>query len=159
MLALHTILHPTDFSDRSEYAFRLACALSRDYNAHLVVLHVIQPLVIGDGEGVIPPEPDIARSAARDQLHRLDVPSELRVDRQLAYGDPVTEILQVADEVGTDLIVMGTHGRTGLGRLFMGSVAEQVLRRAQCPVLTLKMPFMSHAESVPAGAPLATTAR
>ena len=56
-------------------------------------------------------------------------------------GDPVVEILEVTREAPCDLIVMGTHGRTGLGRLLMGSVAEQVLRRASCPVLTVRTPF------------------
>lgn len=158
MLALQTILHPTDFSDRSEYAFRLACALARDYGARLVVIHVLAPPVIGYGEGVIPPEPDLMRAEARHQLESLPMPQDLHIDRQIAEGEPVTEVLRAADEVGADLIVMGTHGRTGVGRLLMGSVAELVVRRAPCPVLTLKMPFVPHAESVAAGAPLATTA-
>jgi nucleotide-binding universal stress UspA family protein len=65
----------------------------------------------------------------------------VEAERRLEEGDPVEAILRVAEEIGADLIVMGTHGRTGLSRLFMGSVAEQVLRRAPCPVLTLKSPF------------------
>jgi len=56
-------------------------------------------------------------------------------------GDVATEILRLAQETGSDLIVMGTHGRTGLARLLMGSVAEQVVRKAPCPVLTVKTPF------------------
>jgi universal stress protein A len=59
----------------------------------------------------------------------------------VAEGDPAEMILRVAEEVHADLIVMGTHGRTGLSRLLMGSVAEQVVRRAPCPVLTMKAPF------------------
>lgn len=148
MLNLQTILHPTDFSERSDYAFRLACSLARDYRGQLVLLHVLTPQVVGYGDGVLPPDPDFIRSESRHQLAVLPTPSELLVDRQIVEGDPVNEILQVADEVGADLIVMGTHGRTGLGRLFMGSVAEQVMRRASCPVLTLKMPFTPHAHSV-----------
>ncbi len=159
MLALQTILHPTDFSDRSDYAFRLACSLARDYNAHLVIVHVLAPPVIGYGEGVIPPEPDLMRAEARHQLASLAAPSELRVERQVIEGDPVTEILQVADEVDADLIVMGTHGRTGMGRFFMGSIAEQVLRRASCPVLTLKMPFTPHSVAAGVGAPVTASVK
>jgi nucleotide-binding universal stress UspA family protein len=62
------------------------------------------------------------------------------VERHVRDGDPSEEILAVARETRSDLIVMGTHGRTGVGRLLMGSVAEQVMRRATCPVLTVKTP-------------------
>jgi len=65
----------------------------------------------------------------------------VRAERRLAEGDAVEETLRVAQEANADLIVMGTHGWTGLGRLLMGSVAEQVVRRASCPVLTVKAPF------------------
>jgi nucleotide-binding universal stress UspA family protein len=64
------------------------------------------------------------------------------VEHQLLFvGDPAAEILRVAQAVKADLIVLGTHGRTGLGRLLMGSVAEQVVRRAPCPVVTVKAPL------------------
>lgn len=75
---------------------------------------------------------------------------EVLVEHRLREGDAAAEILQVADEVGADLIVLGTHGRTGLGRVLMGSVAEAVLRRARCPVLTLKSP-LPEAESASRG--------
>jgi nucleotide-binding universal stress UspA family protein len=66
--------------------------------------------------------------------------THLPVERRLEEGDPVTQILGIAEEESCDLIVMGTQGRTGLGRILMGSVAEQVMRKATCPVLTVKMP-------------------
>jgi nucleotide-binding universal stress UspA family protein len=76
-----------------------------------------------------------------DELNRMAIPDQqIRAERRLEEGDPVTHILRVARETSCDLIVMGTHGRTGLGRLVMGSVAEQVVRKALCPVLTVKMP-------------------
>jgi len=142
MLAVNTILHPTDFSERSQYAFWLACSLARDYGARLVVLHVAVPAVVY-GEGVVvPPSPEELRAATQEQLDRLQAPrADVRAERRLAEGDAVEEILRVAKEANADLIVMGTHGRTGLGRLLMGSVAEQVVRRASCPVLTVKAPF------------------
>jgi nucleotide-binding universal stress UspA family protein len=157
MLPLHTLLHPTDFSERSEYAFRLACSLARDYGARLVVLHVVTPPVVIYGEGVVPPEPEMFRAEAQEKLNRLEAPAPgVGMERRLTEGDPVAEILRLARESGADLIVLGTHGRTGLGRLLMGSVAEQVVRQAPCPVLTIRMPF-AEAVSVPAGAPLAAT--
>jgi len=142
MLPIRTILHPTDFSERSVYALHLACALTRDYGARLVVLHVAAAPLIIAAEGALPLEPDSVARAEKDQLDRLDVPDVgVRAERQLAEGDPVTEILRVAGEIHADLIVMGTHGRTGLERLLLGSVAELVMRKAPCPVLTSRTPF------------------
>jgi nucleotide-binding universal stress UspA family protein len=149
MLPIRTILHPTDFSDRSDYAFRLACSLSRDYDARLVILHVASPpvTVVGDAMWVGPIEPNFTE--LKDKLLRLKGPDPKRVERRLEEGDPAAEILRVARESKCDLIVMGTHGRRGLGRLLMGSVAEQVVRKAPCPVVTVKAPFVEPA-SVPA---------
>jgi nucleotide-binding universal stress UspA family protein len=143
MLAIRTILHPTDFSEPSQYALGLACALARDYGARLIVLHVAEMPTVASADGVVVPlNPEEVRGAAREQLDRLQVPQAIiRAERRLEQGDAVTEILRVAQEVHADLIVLGTHGRTGLGRLLMGSVAEQVLRRAMCPVLTAKAPL------------------
>jgi len=156
MLAIHTILHPTDFSEHSQYAFALACALARDYGARLVVLHVVTVPVVVYGEGVVPPNPEEVRAKARDQLTRLQVPhGDVRAERQLEDGDAHEATLRVAQEIQADLIVMGTHGRTGLGRLVMGSVAEQVVRKATCPVLTVRRPFP---ETVPEAQPSAAGA-
>jgi nucleotide-binding universal stress UspA family protein len=143
MMPIHTLLHPTDFSEHSRHAFQLASALARDYGARLVVLHVATPPVSAYG-GVMtpPPAPPDWRREAREQLLQVGAPeSGVRVERQFEEGDPVTEILRAARESNADLIVMGTHGRTGVGRLLMGSVAEQVVRKASCPVLTLRTPF------------------
>ncbi|HJZ59942.1 MAG TPA: universal stress protein [Gemmataceae bacterium] len=153
MLPIHTILHPTDFSDRSHYALHLAGALARDYGAGLMLLHVIPQSIIGYGEGVIPPDPDVLLEEARADLDRLIVPDlDTPVWRRTGNGDPAATILRVARETNTDLIVMGTHGRTGLSRLLMGSVAEQVVRRASCPVMTVKTPFPTSAAAQAAAA-------
>jgi nucleotide-binding universal stress UspA family protein len=149
MLSIQTILHPTDFSARSEYAFRLACALARDHGARLIVLHVVPPpQSVGYDEMPItsPLSPDYKKEL-EDKLRRfMAVDPNLRVAGRLEEGFPADEILRTAQETKADLIVMGTHGRTGLGRLLMGSVAEQVMRKAACPVLTVKTPV---AESNP----------
>jgi nucleotide-binding universal stress UspA family protein len=142
MLPIHTILHPTDFSDRSTHALHLACALARDYGARLIILHVATTPTIAYGEGVVPPDPETLFEAERELLERLTVPDPaVAVERRFEEGDPIADILRVAQESHADLIVMGTHGRTGLSRLLMGSVAEQVVRRASCPVLTVTHPF------------------
>jgi nucleotide-binding universal stress UspA family protein len=80
--------------------------------------------------------------------HVYAADSPAGVEYRVQHGDPAVEILGVAREASCDLIVMGTHGRTGLGRLLMGSVAEQVVRKAACPVLTIKVPLLSTLASV-----------
>jgi nucleotide-binding universal stress UspA family protein len=150
MLPIRRILHPTDFSERSQNAFRLACALARDYAVPLVVLHVSPPyVVVGEGVIVNPSREDT--EGLRAQLERVQAHDpRVVIEHRLIEGEPAGEILRVAREAGCGLIVMGTHGRTGLGRLLMGSVAEHVVRKAPCPVLTIKSPFPALAEA-PAG--------
>jgi nucleotide-binding universal stress UspA family protein len=141
MLPIKTVLHPTDFSERSNYAFRLASSLAADYGARLVVLHVYQPPIVVGGEGVafLPCEQD--REALLRQLHEMR-PRDARVavECRVVEGEAVAEILRAAEETKCEVVVMGTHGRTGLGRLVLGSVAEQVLRKAPCAVTTVKGP-------------------
>jgi nucleotide-binding universal stress UspA family protein len=139
---MQTILHPTDFSPRSEFAFRLACSLARDHGARLIVLYVLQPPVAAYGELVIDFEPGGFKEGAQEALHKLLSPDlQLSVETRVEEGDAATQIVRVAQDTGCDLIVMGTHGRTGLSRLLLGSVAEAVLRQAPCPVLTVKTPL------------------
>jgi nucleotide-binding universal stress UspA family protein len=149
MLPIRTILHPTDFSDHAAYAFRLACALARDYGAKIIVLHVAEPPVAVYGEGVIVPVVDPIHDALRKKLHNIRAPNpeEVDVEYLLAEGDPRVEILEMAKEQPCELIVMGTHGRTGLSRLIMGSVAEEVVRKAPCPVLTVRTPAVKEKEA------------
>jgi nucleotide-binding universal stress UspA family protein len=146
MFALRRILHPTDFSQPADDAFQLACALARDYNALLVVLHVSTPFVAYDLAAALPPG---YSDGLQSQLDRID-PHDPRVrfERRLVQGDPAAEIVRFAGEASCDLIVMGTHGRTGLSRLLMGSVAERVSRKAPCPVLTAKTPLPAEDRSI-----------
>jgi nucleotide-binding universal stress UspA family protein len=139
MLSLGTILHPTDFSENSESAFRLACALAWDYKARLVLLHVTTiPAVIYAG-GAVPPDPWPSIEEAEAKLRELESQANgVRVESQVMEGDPVDMILRAAEETNSDVIIMGTHGRTALSRLLLGSVAESVIRKAPCPVLTAK---------------------
>jgi nucleotide-binding universal stress UspA family protein len=141
MLPIRTILHPTDFSPEAERAFQLACSLARDYGATLVVLHVF-PLPISHGEVVARRQPDGVEEALWTRLHGMK-PSDpkVTVDYRLEEGNAVPQILRVAGECNCELIVMGTHGRSGLGRLLLGSVAEQVVRQAPCAVLTVRPPL------------------
>jgi nucleotide-binding universal stress UspA family protein len=143
MPAIRTILHPTDFSEHSDYAFGLACALARDYGARLLVLHVATRPVVVPIEGVIAPEPELYQEEFTEALHKFqEADPALAIDTRLVLGgDPATEIVRAAGAAAADLIVLGTHGRKGVRRFLMGSVAEAVLRQAACPVLTVKAPY------------------
>ena len=136
-----TILHPTDFSPLSEHAFHVACSLARDHGGKVIVLHVAEPPVVLGGV-MTPPPPQGNRETLVEQLRKVQsADGKITVEHRLETGDPVAEILRVAIETKCDLIVMGTHGRTGLAHLLMGSVAERVVRNALCPVLILKTPL------------------
>ena len=138
MLAIKRILHPTDFSSSSEAAFELACSLARDCGATLVVCHVVSPpSAVIEGVAITIPLPEQAE--ARNRLSRIQASDRLiNVVHRLETGDPAREILAVAESERADLIVMGTHGRGGLSRLLMGSVAEAVMRKSPCPVMTMR---------------------
>jgi nucleotide-binding universal stress UspA family protein len=142
MLKIRTILCPTDFSPYSRHAWEMACALARDYGARIVLLHVREiPTGIYGEFGAIPAEP-YEVGDINEQLAAFKPPyAQVKVEPVVAQGNPAPTIVEIAKERGCDLIVMGSHGRTGLGRLLMGSVAETVVRRAGCPVLTLRSPM------------------
>ena len=142
MTRFRTILHPTDFSPGSAAAFDYACDLARDYDALLVVLHAFGPIVPVGADGVIvAPDLDELRAIARKQLDGIcPANPTVRVERAVREGPSTQVILEAAAEFRADLIVMGTHGRTGFRRLVLGSVTEEVLRKAPCPVLTVKAP-------------------
>lgn len=141
MSSIRTILYPTDFSDTAEQTYPFACSLARDLGASLVVLHVYPP-PIDRSEVVARRQPDGYEEDLWRLLKLYEAPGVAEgVTHRLEEGEAAEEILRVARETNCDLIVVGTHGRTGLGRLLMGSVAEKVLRNASCPVLTLKKPI------------------
>jgi nucleotide-binding universal stress UspA family protein len=138
---IKTILHPTDFSAASRYALELALSLARDHDSRVVLLHVLERPFYGDEPVLLTRTLEDLRAEAEYWLDTLSKPTaDIETEHMTAEGDPVAEILRVATEEQADLIVLGTHGRTGLRRLLMGSVAEKVIRRATCPVLAVKMP-------------------
>jgi nucleotide-binding universal stress UspA family protein len=148
------ILFPTDFSTLSDAALEHAATLAKERGAELLIVHVAEPpAAYGGGEmyyGLANPDtPELKR------MLQAVVPSDPQVpcEHRLLSGDPAEEIARIAEEEQVELVVMGTHGRTGFKRLLMGSVAEAVVRRAKVPVLTLKAPAAKHAR---AGAPVGT---
>ncbi|HZZ77589.1 MAG TPA: universal stress protein [Gemmataceae bacterium] len=138
MLPVHTILFPTDFSENARQVFPLACSLGRDSGARVVVLHVAAPAKEHDPLLALQDRDEYYKEP-RQKLHQYQAPdANVHVEHQLEIGEPTSEILRVAQQVKAGLIVMGTHGRTGLRRLLLGSVAEHVLRNATCPVLLVR---------------------
>jgi nucleotide-binding universal stress UspA family protein len=150
MLPIRSILHPTDFSANSESAFQLALTLARDYGARLAVVHVAPPPLTVYGDGLYSPLPANFDEGLKEKLNEFEGRTgNVSLEKKLYEGDPASEILRAAHEFNADLIVLGTHGRSGLSRLLMGSVAEQVVRKAPCPVLTVKVP-LPEKQTIPA---------
>ena len=148
MLPFQTILIAADFSESSREAFRAACSLAREDETRVIVLNVMEPRYVPEPPGYLGDQPvrylRVARppsehESLQERLREVYTPdSPLDVEYQTREGDAAEEILRAAEETRSDLIVMGTHGRTGLRRLLAGSIAETVLRKARCPVLALR---------------------
>lgn len=141
MREIQVILHPIDFSDPSDAAYQMACKTAREHGAALVILHVAPKDVLG----YVDKNTELSAEASREKLwEAMRRPRQeetgIKVEHRLEEGDAAKGILRVADETGCGLIVMGTHGRTGLTRWFRGSVAEEVIRKAPCSVLIVKSP-------------------
>ncbi len=143
MPAFRKILLAADFSIASHRAFEVACALAHPGQSRLHLLHVVEPTSVAGELGVALPVPDPAalRPLLVERLRAEYAPGRpIACDYEVVEGPPATEIVDRAEGLGADLIVLGTHGRRGLARLLTGSVAEAVLRRAHCPVLALRDP-------------------
>jgi nucleotide-binding universal stress UspA family protein len=148
-MQLKRILVPVDFSRHSLDALEYAVALGKSFNPEIVLLFALEPAQFaGIGHaygGALPVNVEMLmaeqRRLAKADLAKLEkslVKRNVRVRALVAEGTPYRAIVDTADRLGADLVVMGTHGRSGLPRFFMGSVAEMVVRHAQCPVLTVR---------------------
>jgi nucleotide-binding universal stress UspA family protein len=147
MSAITRILCPVDFSECSRHAMEQAAALGRECRAPVIALHAFAvapvteriivgaPIVLEPAHGSIEMR-ETLRAEVRRFIDSIDTGGSL-LQLEVAEGDPVDAILHAASTQKADLIVMGTHGRSGVDRLMLGSVAESVLRRAPCPVLTV----------------------
>lgn len=131
MFRIRKILYPTDFSTYSNQAYFHAVALAETHQAELTIAYVIKPGTDRSSD----------KAHWREQLEQIR-PSNpaIAVDHVLLEGEPGERIPRYAADAGIDMVVMGTHGRTGQERLLMGSVAEQTLRTAPCSVLVVKLP-------------------
>jgi nucleotide-binding universal stress UspA family protein len=145
MLPLRKILCPTDFSEPSYKALEAANELALHFSAALTLVYVV-PLVIDIPTSVdfyIPSDIQTAQARAEKALGEVvekRISEKVRIRTQVVIGDPGDEIVKTAADVNTDIIVIATHGLTGWRRLIFGSVAEKVVRLAQCPVLTIQSP-------------------
>lgn len=134
-----TIVFPTDFSTASDAALVHAATLAKQSGSRLLIVHVEEPpLAYGGGElyyGL--PEPSSERILKMLEDVKPADPA-VPFTHRLTMGDPAAEIVRIAGDENAEMIVLGTHGRTGITRLLMGSVAEGVVRRAPCPVLVYR---------------------
>ena len=150
MMNFRKILVPTDNSRNSKEAFKYAVDLAKKHDSTIDVLHVIDiscleeagrfetsyfKLPHGYGENLLE-----QGKAETDEFIKEAIGEDrgLRIERHIRKGNPFTEIMNFVKENGSDLIVMGTHGRTGLSHVLMGSITEKIVRKAPCPVLTVK---------------------
>jgi nucleotide-binding universal stress UspA family protein len=143
MTASH-ILVPTDFSEYADYALDYAIELAQKLQARLTLLHIIDTMPLGVVEegSMLPPSYWLELETSLEQsmeasLKRLDDVG-LQGETLIIHGVPFQSIIDTAKDKEADLIVMGTHGRTGLTHVLMGSVAERVVRMAPCPVLVTR---------------------
>ncbi len=145
MISLKKILCPIDHSDCSKEALKYAVSLAMKDEAKLLLLHVIDIRSFSEGlDAMSKPLPD-EETLEQLKVKLLDcIPEEIRDDMDIeaivTQGIPFAEIISTAKEKDIDMVVIGSHGRTGLSHMMLGSVSEKVVRKAPCPVLTVRQP-------------------
>ena len=144
MDAIHKILVPTDFSAHADEAFRVAHTLARAVGAEVILFHIARPpAVVSEGGKLLANPGEADQANLWDRFHSLQpADPKVRVEHQVIVADRprAGHILEMLDKLGCDLIVMGTHGHSRLKHLLFGSVTEDVVRQAHCPVLLVKPP-------------------
>lgn len=145
-MEIKNILFPTDFSKGARAAMDYAISLARDYDARLMLLYVIQDISIA--EWYTPSSisaTDLVEDMEKGAYKEMDrwaaeAEAEVKnVEKIVVRGVPFVEIIKTAKEKNADLIVIGTHGRTGIDHMLFGSTAEKVVRKSPCPVLTVRI--------------------
>jgi nucleotide-binding universal stress UspA family protein len=147
MVSIKKILCPVDFSACSDEALKYAAYLALKESAKLYLIHVIDVRMYGHETPISfkMPEPDAEtiermKKELKASISSQKIYEKINLETIVTVGIPATEIIKAAKEKQVDMIVMGTHGRTGLAHVIVGSVAENVVRRASCPVLTVRHP-------------------
>ncbi|MFC1583670.1 universal stress protein [Candidatus Neomarinimicrobiota bacterium] len=148
MLSYQKILLTTDFSDYSKVAIPHAVAIAQQYDAELIALHVLEPLLtpVDFAWGPMALSEDWETQRTEHSQQYLDkwiskeIPADLKTTAILAHGTPIREILHTVSEQNIDMIVMATHGQSGITHALFGSTTEKVIRRSPVPVLSVRRP-------------------
>ncbi len=147
-LNIKKILVPIDFSDYSKSAFKYAQEFSRYFDAEIILIYVVEPMVyppdFSMGQIAIPTIDIELDKRAKEELEKLarnEIQPDTRFQIVIKTGKPFVEIIQTASELDVDLIIIATHGHSGVEHILFGSTAEKVVRKAPCPVLTLREPL------------------
>ena len=144
---IKNIMVPIDFSDYSKNALRYAAQFAKSFNAKLYLIYVVEPMIypadFSMGQVAIPSADMDLQGRAEEELQKLaaEIGNSLEVEAIIKTGKPFFEINDAAKEKDIDLIIIATHGHTGVEHLLFGSTAEKVVRKAPCPVLTLREPI------------------
>ncbi len=153
MLSFNLVVVPTDFSEHSLRALPYAVGFAERFGARLALVYVLEPSLqlsdvawVGVDERALDADHMSHARVSLETLARERVPDAIECTTHVLHGHPVDAIVEFARESGADLVVMATHGRSGLSHALMGSIAEHVVRRAPCPVLTLKSPMSVSAD-------------
>ena len=147
MELIKRIMVPIDFSDYSKRALKYAVDFAKQFNSKMFLIYVVEPIIypadFSMGQVAIPSADLDMQSRASEELMNLakTIGSGLHVETIIKTGKPFIEIIDTAKEKDVDLIIMATHGHTGVEHLLFGSTAEKVVRKAPCPVLTLREPI------------------
>ena len=148
MAIINNILVPIDFSDYSKNALKYAADFAEQFHSKIILIYVVEPVIypadFSMGQVAIP-SADIELNARSEEelkiLAKRDIPPHIEVEIIIKTGKPFMEINETASEKDVDLIIIATHGHTGVEHLLFGSTAEKVVRKAPCPVLTLREPI------------------
>ena len=151
MDAIRKILVPTDFSAHADEAFRVAHTLAQAIGAEVILFHVARPPAVVSEGGRFLADPGQGKGANLWDRFQSILPKDpkVRVEHEVIIADRpgASHVLDILDKLGCDLIVMGTHGQNWLKHLLFGSVTEEVVRRARCPVMVVKAP--AHKAALP----------
>lgn len=147
-ITIKKILVPIDFSDYSKSALKYAVNFAKVFNAEMYLIYVVEPVIyppdFSMGQIAIPSITIEMDERAKEELTKLaqqEIPSEIKQQIIIKTGKPFVEIIETASEEDIDLIIIATHGHSGVEHILFGSTAEKVVRKAPCPVLTLREPI------------------
>lgn len=142
------ILIPIDFSDYSKAALKYSVSFAKVFNAELILIYVVEPVIyppdFSMGQVALPTVDLDLNTRAKEELDKLvktEINSTLKARTTVRTGKPFVEIIECAKEEDIDLIIIATHGHSGVEHILFGSTAEKVVRKAPCPVLTLREPI------------------